>query len=73
MLDIPDDMHRQLKSRATAEGTSVKCMVLRGMERVLAEQEPKRRRKRMLPIIKSKEPETIDITNEQIYDLIEFP
>jgi hypothetical protein len=40
---------------------------------VLSEQAPKRRKKRTLPIIKSKAPGTIDLTNEQIYDLIGFP
>ena len=72
-VDIPDSKYRLLKSRAAAEGTSVKAIVLRGVEIVLAEQEPKRRKKRRLPVIKSKEPGVIDLTNEQIYDLIGFP
>jgi hypothetical protein len=71
-VDIPDAKYRRLKSRAAAEGTSVKAIVLRGVEIVLAEQEPKRK-KRKLPVIKSKRPGTIDLTNEQIYDLIGFP
>jgi hypothetical protein len=72
-VDIPDSKYRLLKSRAAAEGTSVKAMVLRGVEIVLAEQEPKRKKKRKLPVIKSKGTRVIDLTNEQIYDLIEFP
>jgi hypothetical protein len=72
-VDIPDAKYRQLKSRAAAEGTSVKAIVLRGVEIVLAEQEPKRRKKRRLPVIKSKGTGVIDLTNEQIYDLIGFP
>jgi hypothetical protein len=72
-VDIPDSKYRLLKSRAAAEGTSVKAIVLRGVEIVLAEQEPERRKKRTLPIIKSKGTRVIDLTNEQIYDLIEFP
>jgi hypothetical protein len=71
-VDIPDNKYRQLKSRAAAEGTSVKAIVLRGVEIVLAEQEP-RRKKRKLPVIKSKGTTVIDLTNEQIYDLIGFP
>ena len=55
-VDIPDDTYRLLKSRAAAGGTTVKAIVLRGVEIVLAEQEPKRRKKRTLPIIKSKAP-----------------
>jgi hypothetical protein len=72
-VDIPDSKYRLLKSRAAAEGTSVKAMVLRGVEVVLAEQEPTRKKKRKLPVIKSKGTRVIDLTNEQIYDLIEFP
>ena len=72
-VDIPDSKYRLLKSRAAAEGTSVKAIVLRGVEIVLAEQEPKRHKKRKLPVIKSKGTRIIDLTNEQIYDLIEFP
>ena len=34
-VDIPDATYRLLKSRAAAEGTSVKAMVLRGVEVVL--------------------------------------
>ena len=71
-VDIPDTTYRLLKSRAASEGTSVKEMVLRGVEVVLTEQEPKRK-KRTLPVIKSKRPGTIDLTNEQIYDLTGFP
>jgi hypothetical protein len=71
-VDIPDSKYRLLKSRAAAEGTSVKAIVLRGVEIVLAEHEPKRK-KRTLPVIKSNRPGTIDLTNEQIYDLIGFP
>ena len=71
-VDIPDAMYRLLQSRAAAERTSVKAMVLRGVEMVLAEEEPKRR-KRTLPVIESKGTRVIDLTNEQIYDLIGFP
>ncbi len=71
-VDIPDTTYRLLKSRAAAEGTSVKEMVLRGVKVVLAEHEPKRK-KRTLPVIESNRPGTVDLTNEQIYDLIGFP
>jgi hypothetical protein len=72
-VDSPDSTYRLLKVRAAAEGTSVKAMVLRGVEVVLAEQEPIPRKKRTLPVIESKGTRIIDLTNEQIYDLIEFP
>jgi hypothetical protein len=71
-VDIPDTTYRLLKSRAASEGTSVKEMVLRGVEIVLSEREPKRK-KRTLPVIKSKRPGSVHLTNEQIYDLTGFP
>jgi hypothetical protein len=71
-VDIPDTTYRLLKSKAAAEGTSVKAIVLHAVEIVLAEHEPKRK-KRTLPVIESKGTRVIDLTNEQIYDLIEFP
>jgi hypothetical protein len=71
-VDIPDATYRLLKSRAAAEGTSVKEMMLRGVKVALAEHEPKRK-KRMLPVIESRGTRVVDLTNEQIYDLIEFP
>ena len=71
-VDIPDTTYRLLKSRAASEGTSVKEMVLRGVKVVLAEEKPVRRR-RVLPVIKSKRPGTIHLTNEQIYDLTGLP
>jgi hypothetical protein len=61
-----------LKKRAAAEGNTVEEIVLRGVELVLAEQKPKRKR-RKLPLIKSKRPGIIDLDNERIYDLIGFP
>jgi hypothetical protein len=71
-VDIPDTTYRLLKSRAASEGTSVKEMVLRGVEVVLGE-EKRVRRKRVLPVIKSKCPGTINLTNEQIYELTGLP
>ena len=71
-VDIPDTTYRLLKSRAAAEGTSVKAIVLHAVEIVLAEHEPKRK-KSTLPVIKSNRPGSVELTNEQIYDLIGFP
>jgi len=72
-VDIPDTKYRLLKSRAASEGTTVKAMVMRGVDVVLSEEKPPLRRRLKLPIIKSKHPATLDIDNERIYDLIGFP
>jgi hypothetical protein len=72
-VDIPDATYRQLKSRAAAEGGSVKQLLLRGAERVL--REPARRKVRRLkePPLNKGVPGSLHLTNAIIYDLIDFP
>ena len=73
-VDIPEATYRVLEGKAAAEGKTIKDLVLRGVSQVLSEGEtapPKRRLK--LPLIDSKEPGSLNIDNEQIYDLIGFP
>lgn len=72
-VDIPDPKYRLLKSRAASQGKTVKELVMRGVDVVLAEEETPRRRRLKLPLIKSNRPGTLDIDNERIYDLIGFP
>jgi hypothetical protein len=75
-VDIPDSLYRELKGKAAREGRSVKEIILRSVEVELRPQtrrtqgSPKRIR---LPIIKSKEPGTLDLDNDRIFDLIGFP
>jgi hypothetical protein len=72
-VDIPDVLYRELKSKAAREKRSVKELILRGVE-VELRGGPERKAKRVsLPLIKSKRPGTLDITNAQIYELIPFP
>ena len=72
-VDIPDTKYRLLKSRAASEGTTVKAMVMRGVDVVLSEEKNRRLRRLKLPLIKSKRPASLEIDNERIYDLIGFP
>lgn len=72
-IDIPDNTYRELKIRAAREGKPLRQIVLRGIEREIAEPAPKHARRFKVPIIQSVAPGTIDLTNEQIYDLIDFP
>lgn len=72
-VDIPDPKYRLLKSRAASQGKTVKELVMRGVDVVLAEEETPRKRRLKLPLIKSSHPGTLDIDNERIYDLIGFP
>lgn len=71
-VDIPATLYRKLKQRAAANGSSVRRLVLSGVEAVLREQERPRTKRVRLPLIKSKGPK-VNLTNEQIYDAIVFP
>jgi len=71
-VDIPDPTYRELKSKAAKQGCSVKEIILRSVTKEL--KVGKRKRGRIqLPILKSKHPGTLELTNEQIYELIPFP
>jgi hypothetical protein len=70
-VDIPDGTYRKLKSKAARQGCSVKELILRGVEKELAL--ARARRRVQLPIVRSKKPGTLRITNEQIYETIPFP
>jgi len=71
-VDIPDSTYRELKAKAAKQGCSVKELILRSVQNEL---HPRSRRKGRikLPILESKEPGTLRLTNEQIYEIIPFP
>ena len=70
-VDIPDAAYRRLKARAAEQGCSVKELILRGVETQLETRKTTNRIR--LPIVRSKRPGTLHLTNEQIYEIIPFP
>ncbi len=72
-VDIPDPVYRRLKSRAASEGSSAKELILRGVEQVLKGRPRRRGRRIKLPIIRSKQPGTLELDNERIFEIISFP
>ncbi|MBI1791807.1 MAG: hypothetical protein HYR60_30135 [Acidobacteria bacterium] len=71
-VDIPDAVYRRLKSTAAERRCSVKELILRGIEKELKTGLPAKGRVE-LPIVRSKQPGTLHLTNEQIYKIIPFP
>ena len=71
-LDIPEPIYRELKMKAAREGTQVRLIVLRGIQRELEGEEARPVRKLQLPLIRSSRPGTLDLTNEQIDELTAF-
>jgi hypothetical protein len=68
-IDIPDSTYRELKIRAAREGATVRQLVLAGVEQAL-QQRAATKKPFVLPVIHSSRPGTLDLTNEQIDDIL---
>lgn len=71
-IDIPDPLYRQLKGKAASQGRSVKELVLRAVQLEL-HAAPKTITRRKAPIIKSKNPGSLLLDNDKIFEIIPFP
>lgn len=75
-IDLPRDLHRRLHEAAARQGTSARQLILASIEKLVEEGEPKRARRRLsleVPIVPSRGGEPINFTNDELYDLIDFP
>jgi hypothetical protein len=71
-IDIPNPLYRQLKGKAASEGRSVKELVLRAVQLEL-HTPPKKITPRKAPVIRSKNPGTLHLDNDKIFEIIPFP
>lgn len=71
-VDIPAALYRKLKEQAAARGSSVRELVLAGIRVILLHDQRPQPKKVQFPLIKSNGPK-VDLTNEQIYEHVEFP
>ena len=71
-VDIPDAVYRRLKSEAAQRGCSVKELVLRGVKAELEAGKPARKAAVSMPIIDSKRPGWLRLTNREINETL-FP
>ncbi len=75
-IDLPRDLHRRLHEAAARRGCSARQLILASIEQAVAQAEPARPRRRLSldsALVPSRGRKPFDLTNEQIYDLIEFP
>jgi hypothetical protein len=72
-VDIPDATYRLLKTRAAAEGGSIKQLLLRGSELVLREPLQTSVKRLKAPILNNGEPGSLKLDNDKIYDILGFP
>ena len=71
-VDIPASLYRRLKEQAAAQGRSVRELILAGVKITLLEGKRPRTKRVCFPLIVSKGPK-VNLSNEQIYQRIEFP
>ena len=71
-MDIPVSLYRKLKEQAAAQGRSVRELILAGVRVTLLEGKRPRAKRVRFPLIDSKGPK-VYLTNEQIYEHVEFP
>jgi predicted DNA-binding ribbon-helix-helix protein len=70
-IELPDELFRELKIVAANQRVTLKALVQRAVENevIRARVQPSKRRLRF-PILDSKEPETLNLTNAEIEDLL---
>ncbi|MCZ2147276.1 MAG: hypothetical protein LC126_05825 [Bryobacterales bacterium] len=74
-IDLPRDLHRRLREAAARRGCSARQLILASIENALEGVEAGRPQRRLSldpPLVPSRG-RKFDLTNEQIYELIEFP
>ena len=74
-IDIPRDLHRRLREAAARKGCSARKLILASIEQAVEETAPARPKRRLNldePLIPPAG-RKLDMTNEEIYELIEFP
>jgi len=71
-VDIPASLYRKLKEQAAAQGRSVRELILLGLRFSLVKGRHPRSARVKFPLILSKGPK-VNLTNEQIYEHVEFP
>jgi hypothetical protein len=71
-VDIPAPLYRKLKEQAAARGGSIRELVLAGVRSILLQGQRPRPRRVQFPLIVSEGPK-VDVSNEQIYEHVEFP
>jgi hypothetical protein len=74
-LEIPDDIYREMKIRAATEGTTLREIILDGVALRLrngsAPAKPEGRKP--FPVIRSKNPGSLKLGEEGVYEYIPFP
>jgi hypothetical protein len=69
-VDVPDPVFRKMKATAALRGVSLKEFLLTAVEHEMEKKQAKKEYRVKLPLIKSKHPGTLNLTNAEIEDLL---
>jgi hypothetical protein len=69
-VDLPDALFRKMKATAALQGMSLKQFITRAIEAEISKPRKGKGYRVKLPLIHSKRPGTLDLTNAEIEDLL---
>jgi hypothetical protein len=69
-IDLPNDLFRQVKSKAALRGETLKEFVQAAIEKEISVNTPASSFRVKLPLIKSKKPKSLSLTNAEIENLL---
>jgi hypothetical protein len=74
-IDIPDPIYRKLKIHAATEGTTIREIILDGVQERLRNRKSKTKPegRTRFPVIRSKNPGSLALGEEGVYEYIPFP
>ena len=74
-VDLPDPIYRELKVRAASEGTTIRQIILEGVALRLrsAGTGPTSENRPRFPVIASRNPGSLKLGEEGVYEYIPFP
>ena len=68
-IDLPDPLFRELKAVAARRGTSLKAVIRTAVEEEIRKTEDKAGKRLRFPLLSSREPGSLKLTNAEIDDL----
>jgi hypothetical protein len=71
-VDIPKSLYRRLEKLSRANNQTIPDLILAGVQKVLPEERQRTGSTVKFPLLGSDGPK-IDLTNEKIYKLVDFP
>jgi hypothetical protein len=68
-VDLPDSLFREVKAVAARRGMSLKALIRTAVEEEIRRAERRAGRRVKFPVLSSREPGSLDLTNAEIEDL----